>query len=101
MWTTPKGIEIKDKITSLLEGVHKHIMLSRVKGTKADRVQAGLFGLEVLLSLNEFYEIDSDFRVKVRDCAEKVKMMHEDDDYTLVVSVGLMIERMLLIVQAL
>lgn len=71
MWESPEARQKLNQIIQLIDRTLARLRLARAKGTKADRVQMTGFGIEVLVGVSESFEIDRDFRNRIRILAER------------------------------
>lgn len=71
MWESAEAQQKLAEIRSLTDKTLRHLQLVRARGTQADRALATGLGIEVLVGLNETYEFDNAFRVRIRSLAER------------------------------
>jgi hypothetical protein len=103
MWDSPEARQDITRTIDLLEQTIHRFRLVRSKGTAADRAQMTGLGIEVMVSLTEAFEIDRDFRNKIRVSAERwAGFTSGSSDLNQFFGSALMsLERLLLIVRAL
>lgn len=71
MWESPEAHEKLKQIAALVSQTLKRLKLARARGTAADRAQMTGFGVELLVGVTEAFEIDRDFRNRIRVLAER------------------------------
>lgn len=78
MWESPEARVKLGEITELIAQTLKRLKIARARGTMADRAQLTGFGVELLVGLGETFEIDRDFRNRIRTLADRWLAFQED-----------------------
>lgn len=101
-WDTPEAIEKKQQINQLVDQTIQRFRVVRGNGTIADRARLAGFGVELLVGVTDAFEIDKDFRQRVRTLSERWLAFQADirELNRMFATVLMMLERLKLVVEA-
>lgn len=99
MWDSPEARQKLEQIKDLLHRTLERCKEVRARGSVADRVLMTGFGIETLMTCTESFEIDRDFKNRIRVLAERWLKADEQECSHMFGSVVMSLERLELIVR--